>query len=591
MELSFDQIHTYWETRHPGQRIPAREKAAVCCVLHHEQTPSCTLYLDGNGGFNCHACGAKGNLFQFETQFSNCTLQQAELNVAEITGARPSPSLGDLGPPVAFYDYRDENGAVLYQKRRFEPELKPKTFLIFRLTSKGFMSRIDPPDGPKTRRVLYNLPDVVKANVVFLCEGEKDCINLAAANLFPSAGFNIAYTCTYDGAWKEGQSGKWLEYYNAYFAGKQVFIFADNDKAGKEYAEAAAAGVGLFAYNTRIVTFPELPEKGDVSDYLELHTVAELEAKVKAAEPWKGKASDRESWLVEGVGWAGTANPVIAWLVDGAIQPDANGIIAAEPKTGKSMAALDLLISLSSGKPWLGRTIGRRIRTAYVSREDSPVLTKTRLSGLINGKSLGVDLTDWMWINTREQLGSFDVDNDEHLLNMAHDLKERGVEFTVLDVLNRLHSRSENDNTEMVQVVERISQMGRYAGCAIGLIHHVSKENGTSGRFFTRIRGASAIHGWTEWSVGLSLANATTKEGALIRRAEFETKAAAPCEPVSFTIDFKGDNLSLTVVSEKAEEERKKEEEKAVAAVAAPPPVVDQRSMWQDYYDRQRDVN
>jgi hypothetical protein len=549
VELSFDQIRKYWEVRHPGQRIQAREKVTVCCVLHGEDNPSCTLYLDGNGGFNCHACGAKGNLFQFEARFSKCTLQQAEINVSEVTGAKASVPMGKLGPPVAFYDYRDENGTVLYQKRRYEPELSSKTFLTYRATPKGFVSKIDPPDGPPTRRVLFNLPDMVKANMIFLTEGEKDAVNLGSAGLFANAGYNIACTCSYGGAWQAKESPKWLDSYDPYFTGKFVIIFADNDAPGRVYAEHVAAAIQKYAYRVRIVYFPELPEKGDASDYLEAHTVAELEAKVKAAPVWEGQPSERKNWLVEAVDWASTENPEIDWLIDGVIQRDANGIFAAEPKTGKSLCALDMLLSLVTGQPWLSRDVPKRVRSAYISREDSPILTKVRIKGFLGGKGFAfhggeiVDPTGWLWCNTREQLGDFDIDNDEHLKNMAHDLKERGIEFTVIDVLNRIHNRSENDNTEMVQVVGRISQMGREAGCSVGLVHHVSKENNT-GRFFTRIRGASAIHGWTEWSIGLSLGE-KDKDGKLIRTAEFETKAGESCAPISFTVEFQAGNLFL----------------------------------------------
>ena len=544
MELSFDQIRKYFEVRHPGQRIPAREKVAVLCAHHSENNPSCTLFLDGNGGFHCNACGAKGNIFQFEALYSKCDMHQAEINIAEITGARPS-SYSNLGPPVALYDYRDENCKTLFQKRRYEPEMEAKTFRIFRPTDRGWVAKIDPDDGAKTRRVLFNLPDLIKANVVFICEGEKDCINLGNAKLFPSAGIAITSTTSFDGAWTQGQSPKWLDSYNPYFTGKKVFIFQDNDASGKVYAETIAAGISKFAYDTRIVTFPELADKGDVSDYLESHSPAELEAKIKAATVWQGVSSVRENWLVEAVVWAMTANAEIEWLVDGVIQVGANGIIAAEPKTGKSLCALDLLISLACGCPWMGRKVARRVRSAYVSREDSPALTKVRIQGLLRGKGLSVDPTGWLWCNTREQLGDFDVDNEDQLKNMAHDLKERGVEFAIFDVLNRLHNRSENDNTEMAQVVQKISRIGQEAGCAIGLVHHVSKENGYGGRFFTRIRGASAIHGWTEWSIGLSIENADN-EKRLIRKAEFETKAAESCYPISFTINHGGGNLSLS---------------------------------------------
>ena len=143
MELQPEEIRQFFEFRHPGQRILPREKVAVRCVFHSEDNPSCTLFLDGNGGFNCHACGAKGNLFQFEARFSQCSMQQAEINVAQITGARASPSLADLGPPVAFYDYRNENGITLYQKRRYEPPLQKKTFRVYRPTDKGWVFGIE----------------------------------------------------------------------------------------------------------------------------------------------------------------------------------------------------------------------------------------------------------------------------------------------------------------------------------------------------------------------------------------------------------------------------------------------------------------
>lgn len=551
MQLTFEQIRTYFEHRHPGQRIAAREKVPVRCAFHSEDTPSCTLFLDGNGGFHCHACGAKGNVFQFEARFSTCSLDQAEINVAKITGATPEARREgetNLGAPVAIYDYRDENGVVQFQKRRFEPETGAKTFRVFHQENGAWKTGIDPKDGTRTRRLLYHLPDVVKANVVFLSEGEKDADNVTSAGLFEQYGFATAATTTYDGAWQKGQTAKWLDSYAPYFTGKQVIIFADNDEPGKVYAETAAAAVKPYAFAVRVVEFADLPEKSDVSDFLASHSITDLEKRIRETPLWTGKESKRENWLVDAVDWSMTASPEIDWLVDGVIQLGGNGMIAAEPKTGKSLAALDLLISLSTGLPWLGRAIPRRVRTAYISREDSPVLTKVRVQALLRGKGIlheDRDPSGWIWINTREQLGDFDVDNDEQLRNMALDLKERGVEFAVFGVLNRLHNRDENNNTEMAQVVKRIGQMGQEAGCALGVIHHVNKETGT-GRFFTRIRGATAIHGWNEWAIGLMIEN--PGERRLTRRAEFETKAAEACAPIAFTIQHGGGNLRLAPI-------------------------------------------
>ena len=547
MQLSYEQIRAYFEHRHPGQRIPARGKAAVRCAFHSEDNPSCTLFLDGNGGFNCHACGAKGNLFQFEARFSACTMEEAEAKVAAITGATPVARLrseAELGPPVAIYDYRDENGLTLFQKRRYQPEIGEKTFRVFHPENGEWRSGIDPKEGDRTRRILFNLPDLVKANIVLLAEGEKDCQNLTAANLFAQHAYSIAATTTYDGAWQKGHSPKWMDSYAPYFTGKQVIIFADNDEPGRIYAETAAAAISKYAYAVRIVYFADLPEKSDVSDFLETHTREELEKRIRESRVWTESTAERANWLVDAVEWSGTANEEIEWLVDGVIQVGGNGLIAAEPKTGKSLAALDLLISLSCGVPWLGRKIPRRVHTAYISREDSPVLTKVRTQALLRGKGFGADAdpTGWLWVNTREQLGDFDVDDDEQMANMIHDLRERGIEFAIFDVLNRIHNRDENNNGDMAQVFKKIGQIGQQAECSIGIVHHVSKEN-NSGRFFTRIRGASAIYGWVEWSIGLSIENPS--EQKLRRRAEFETKAAESCEPISFTIQHRSGNLQL----------------------------------------------
>lgn len=548
MQLSFNQILLYWEHRHPGQRIGTGSKVAVRCAFHDDKNPSCTLFNDGNGGFNCMACGAKGNLFQFEARYSQCDMRQAEQNVAQITGAQPMPRKEgevSLGSPTAIYDYRDESGQVLFQKRRYQPELGSKTFRSFHNTDLGWKAGIDPKDGERTRRVLYNLPDVVKSNLVLVAEGEKCCEALLNADLFANAGYAIACTTSYDGAWKPGQNPKWLDCYNPCFSGKQVFIFRDNDEPGIAYAEHIAAEITPYAYNVRIVELPGLAEGGDVADFLETHPPADVEKAMKESKTWVGESSVRPSYLVEAVDWVSTADDEIDWLVEGVIQAGANGMIAAEPKTGKSLVALDLLMSLASGVPWLGHDVPRRVRCAYISREDSPKLTKVRGRALLRGKGVPLDMEGHLWINSREQLGNFNVDDEEQLLNMAHDLRERGIEFAVFDVLNRLHTREENSNTEMAQVVQKISRIGDLAGCSIALVHHLAKDT-TGERFFTRIRGASAIHGWTEWSIGLTLENQDENCRKPLRRAEFETKAGESADPIRFVIEHGDGTMRLT---------------------------------------------
>jgi len=94
-----------------------------------------------------------------------------------------------------------------------------------------------------------------KTTIAGNCEGEKDCNALHRLGLLA--------TCNDDGAenWSL-EHGRWL-------AGRRVAILPDNDAAGLRHA-VAAAGTLIFwhAESIRLVSLPDLPEKGDVSDWL-----------------------------------------------------------------------------------------------------------------------------------------------------------------------------------------------------------------------------------------------------------------------------------------------------------------------------------
>jgi RecA-family ATPase len=210
--------------------------------------------------------------------------------------------------------------------------------------------------------------------------------------------------------------------------------------------------------------------------------------------------------------------------VEGAIPRGVNGIICGDPKASKSFHAVDLAMSLACGVEWLGMRIPRQVRTALVSREDSPSLTQRRINRLLCGNErYGLHLSSWMLVNTRRQLADFKVTTDEHLQQLIDELKQFRVEFVVLDVFRSLHDSEENDNTEVQQVLQRINRIQNECECAVALVHHINKVS--SENIFKGLRGASAIHGWMEWGIGISVVNPEEEDKAkYIRRLEFESK-------------------------------------------------------------------
>jgi hypothetical protein len=148
-----------------------------------------------------------------------------------------------------------------------------------------------------------------------------------------------------------------------------------------------------------------------------------------------------------------------------------------------------------------------------------------------------------MKVNSRWQTPTFSLQDGEQVSRLIDDLTTAKVEFLCLDVFRRLHDADENDNSEMAEILTALTRIQNEAQVAIALVHHTSKSEGV---IFRRIRGASAIHGWTEWAVGVSV---VTPDDAPhpIRKLEFETKAAAAAPALYFVIDSDADSLRLNL--------------------------------------------
>src|SRR5262249_11350281 len=66
-----------------------------------------------------------------------------------------------------------------------------------------------------------------------------------------------------------GGAGNWRPEYNTVFTNKNVAVIPDNDEAGQKHAQVVARNLLAVAKSVRIVPLPNLPPKGDVSDWLE----------------------------------------------------------------------------------------------------------------------------------------------------------------------------------------------------------------------------------------------------------------------------------------------------------------------------------
>lgn len=157
---------------------------------------------------------------------------------------------------VETYDYRDERGDLLMQAVRLEP----KSFRQRRPDGNGWSWSVK-----DVRVVPYRLPELLAAPdaVVYLVEGEKDADRLASLGL-------VATT-------NAGGAGKWKVSHSEFLRGRSVVILPDNDTPGRAHAQQSLKNLRGIAADVRIVKLPGLPDKGDVSDWLDAGgTVEEL---------------------------------------------------------------------------------------------------------------------------------------------------------------------------------------------------------------------------------------------------------------------------------------------------------------------------
>lgn len=106
--------------------------------------------------------------------------------------------------------------------------------------------------------MLYRLPELLDADSkrpVFIPEGEKDVERLRSLGLVATT--NV------------GGAGKWRSEYTEVLKDRRVVLLPDNDPSGWDSCKNIASELLGIAAWIKIVELPGLPDKGDVSDWLD----------------------------------------------------------------------------------------------------------------------------------------------------------------------------------------------------------------------------------------------------------------------------------------------------------------------------------
>ena len=231
----------------------------------------------------------------------------------------PAPEISRPRRTIAkIFPYRDENGTLVHETLRYVP----KGFGQRRPDGQG--GRIYDLNGIRT--VIYRLPELIASPSdapILLVEGEKDADSVASLGL-------VATTVPMG-------AGKWQPHYAQWFADRNVFIFPDNDAPGRKGAEHWATCLARIAGSVTVVSLPGLPDRGDVSDWID---------GIRASDPGADPAAILMALAHEAPAWNPAQSPTLASSLAPslAITPDTLGdagsdalpVIGSDPASGGS---------------------------------------------------------------------------------------------------------------------------------------------------------------------------------------------------------------------------------------------------------------
>lgn len=410
------------------------------CPAHDDKTAS--LSINEDGIFYCHA-GCK---------FDEIKAALASLNI-NLNGMKEKPFSTD-------YIYKNADNKPVYKQVR----IYPKDFRTLRYESGQWLSGIG-----KIERVLYHLPElraaIASGQRVAIAEGEKD-----ADRVIKETDGRIICTTNLGGA------GNWKLEYNKEFVGADLTIFYDNDKPGTERKDKLVEQLKSIVRKLTVINLP--PEYKDISDFWDAgHEIADdMKEQIHIAS--------LADFVIDAAQWLKEPETIPSQLINGIINAADKVMLIGKSKTRKSFLALQLLLSLASGKDFLGFVVPKPRKCLLVQFEIKKDNFHSRLLKMAEGLMIEPDdiFDNLKIINARGK----DLD-DAKIIEYA---KIERFEVILFDPLYKMIEGDESKIEEVKPLLKRFDKMAEETGAAIIYVHHDKK--GQAGDQDTTDRGAGS---------------------------------------------------------------------------------------------------
>lgn len=456
----------------------------ACCPVpsHDDSKPSLSVGLGRDGKVVLHCFGGcepddVAEALGVTWKQLNGQSDDEELKV------RPRSVWTPRGDAEAVYDYTDEKGSLLYQ--------------VLRTPNKEFPLRV-PDHSAKsgwrwslgnTRRVLYRLPEVIKAvaegYVIYICEGEKDVHAVEVMG-------GVA-TCN-----PGGTGGGWRPEYSKVLAGAIVMIIADKDDAGRKHARKVAASceqAGVATWETL-----EAAEGKDAADHLAAgHGLRDF---VATGHQGAGNVTELAPDFYE---FIGGVDPPSQWIIPDLLEMGERLIWTGPEGYGKTMVMRQLAVSAAAGfDPFWGAKFDP-VRVLYVDCENPERLSRRyfkKFGDVMSFCDLQIPGGGLRIIHRPQGIDLLREDDAAWFAERVHAHKPQ---LLIVGPLYKMHATDSNEEQSVRALIGQIDATRGLTGCAVAIEAHAGHgETFDPKKRSVRPAGSSLFLRWPEFGYGLA---------------------------------------------------------------------------------------
>ena len=345
--------------------------------------------VNETGGLLCNQCGSRADVLASVQWLTGCTFSEALKLVAEQIGKGSNEHHKSAKPAITKNVHATSeqaadalawsmaNNGTISEQRRPDSEWR---YFNADGSDAGIVFRWNLPDGRKEvrqvsrvnngwvtsampePRPLYRLPDIIDADEVWICEGEK------AADAAVSLGLQATTSAGGSGA---AEKSDWQP-----LDGKRVYILPDNDEPGEKFTRDVVGLIRKQAPNATIEVkrlkedWPKIPDGGDVFDWSEQFDAADAETlrtRLKELpdrcgeyvatdnEGSQNEKADRIDFEIIDSRTFYETNYSTSFLIDGIMTKGQPQLYGGPSKSLKTSVLVDQCLSLAAGVPFLGR--------------------------------------------------------------------------------------------------------------------------------------------------------------------------------------------------------------------------------------------